>query len=918
MVEIRRSRLGNNKIQNPFAGGSSTNGSGGGSSSRLATVFRLIIIAIIGILGFRIFLKPSSSSTSGNGNTHPTSLDERGKPHPMGLDERLQHSKQQQQQQSQAGQGHLRKQQQPIIKPPPPQPGADLDSSARNTDDDKNIDKGEEEGKKKGDDATNNGTDDHANDNNTNNSGDKEDDEGGENEKEKADEEDNNSDNSEDNTDDEKQKKEDSKEDEEDGAEDKNKEEVVQHDDVEQQQKGDGAGEENDDRVAEENEKIGETKTTSQKKANKAPPTSGAEKNPIVVEKKGTGPTNVGYVKDFIHERANPAHRGHRVELMDLTNEVAKLVDETGEIVPCETLVGDYLTASMETNPKCLDQDTPLIAYNPERFPRTWCGHNIDPGAAITLDEHCTDKTVHHFSSIAEADVPPVSGDHMPPILIKSKKETKGDDLQFESVKCNIPCEIEKDMEIGAGDVYIDEEESWTITQTMKDGYYDLSAKIERIDFMKDHYYSTQSFKSDVPLTYYDFNKYNLHDRVAVDFDATKPSAIYLADSNCAASATRRSKYYGAMKSKVTVDSYGSCSHSKDPPDGISLDKLDDRIKLMREYRIVLAFDTASSKDHISPMIWEALISGSVPVVVGSDNIREHLPRKSYISKTGFSNWDDLAEYVGKVIDDKELWESYQTWREDDDAISAVEAKYEFSKTSPTCRLCRWAYAKKYGLGWNNTAQQVRDIIKVPKEKFCTSANHGLVHLPFSEEWILKGGEERSSVLSDDSGGESCSRLYARSNIDVGSFSSHREVVYHDGVADFTLSDIKNESSDSSGALRLSFPGIRNPDGAAFLDTHTTISTAKGSLVSSATVQDDLVKVTVLADWNANIVGAGEGVLEVTINADSSDRKRRIRVIIEEMNAVHDKLTEFYPSSFYKRMAKDFIDPLPIFFANSE
>lgn len=634
--------------------------------------------------------------------------------------------------------------------------------------------------------------------------------------------------------------------------------------------------------------------------------------NPIVVEKKGTGSTNVGYVKDFVHERKNPTHRTQKVKVKDMAQEVARLVKEAS-VTPCETLEGDGSSTTITVNPKCLDSDTPIIAYNPESFPRTWCGQEIAPGSAVTLTEHCDDSTVHLFSH----EVPPVSGEHMPPIIIKSKREVKAEDLSLEAIECNIPCQREKDVQEGFAEWYIDGEESWWITQTMLDGYYDRRAKIERTDFMKDHYFSTQSFKSDVPLTYFDFDQHSLRNRPAIDFDSAKPVAAYLVDSNCAGSATKRNKYYGAMKAAISIDSYGSCGHNKDLPDGMSLDKLDDRVAIMKQYRIVLAFDEASSKDHISSVIWEALISGSLPVVVGSDNIREHLPPKSYINKADFSTWDDLAEYVKKVMDDKELWDSYHAWRDDDESVAAVEAKYAFTKTGATCRLCRWAYAKKYGLGWDQLQQQVRELIRVPRDKFCTTADHGLVSRPFSEKWVSKDGSTET-LLKEDSVGESCSLLTTSGDIDVGAFRSQRKIVQHDGVTDFIISEIQNESPDSDAVLRLEFPGIRNPDGAYFANTHTTVPTIKGPTVSSATIQDDLVKITVLADWETSITCSGEGALEIVVRADKREgsRARRVRVIIEEMSAVHDKLTEFYSSSFFRRMTKDFVDPLPIYFPN--
>ena len=47
------------------------------------------------------------------------------------------------------------------------------------------------------------------------------------------------------------------------------------------------------------------------------------------------------------------------------------------------------------------------------------------------------------------------------------------------------------------------------------------------------------------------------------------------------------------------------------------------------------------------------------------------------------------------------------------------------------------------------------------------------------------------------------------------------------------------------------------------------------------------------------------------------DLLRRIRVITEDMNSLHDKLTEFFPSPFGKMMTQDFVDPLEMFYVES-
>jgi hypothetical protein len=529
------------------------------------------------------------------------------------------------------------------------------------------------------------------------------------------------------------------------------------------------------------------------------------------------------------------------------------------------------------------------------------------------MNEHCTDPFVHLFPS----EVPSESDQEIPPIIIKSEKAKDVPKEKLETVECDISCQQEKDMK---GDDRFIDGETWIIRQTMADGYYESSAKIERRDFMKEKFYSTQSWASSIPLTFFNYEKHNLRNRPPVEFDSTKEQAIYIVNSQCAAQGTKRLKYFSAMESHVKIDSYGKCGHNIDVPDGMNIDTMEGRVALMKQYRIVLAFDQTKTKDHIYDIVWEALISGSVPVVVGAENIRDHLPPKSFINGGEFSNWDELAEYVKKVLSDKELWESYQKWRTDEAALTAFETRYEFSRTSPACRMCRWAFARKYGLGWDHTKQQIKPM-KVPKDKLCTTADHGLVSKPFSEHWMTVVGQD-DKVLEEESDGEQCSALTADGEVDGGSFKASRKVVHHDGVTDIIITDVKRDHVDTDVVLRLKFPGVRNPDGACFYNTHSLVPTTRGPKVSSASIQDDEIKVTVLADWETTVRSTGEGVLEVYVQkrdvGEAEDNStRRIRVIIEETAKIHDKMTEFFPSSFGKIMTKDFVDPLGVFFADS-
>ena len=298
----------------------------------------------------------------------------------------------------------------------------------------------------------------------------------------------------------------------------------------------------------------------------------GAPINGIVLNKKGSGPTKVGYVKDFEFEVANPEFRNVGVKLNG-TEVVAKLLNEAS-VKPCHILQ----EGRQIIDPKCLDTDTPLIAYNSADFPRTWCGGTeIKPLTAVQLEHGRCDPTfttdpVHIFSmsSAMREHFPPVSGQGMPPIIVKSHRDeiTEAD---LESVECNIPCKHEKGID--GFRLYIDGQ-SWTITQTMQDSWSSQIAKIDRTDYRMDQYYSTQSFKSSVPLTYFDFSKHSLRNRPPLDWDTAKNRAVYMVNTACASQASKRNKYFHATSAAYPVDAMGTCQHNVDVPEGHTIDTL--------------------------------------------------------------------------------------------------------------------------------------------------------------------------------------------------------------------------------------------------------------------------------------------------------------------------------------------------------
>jgi hypothetical protein len=138
-------------------------------------------------------------------------------------------------------------------------------------------------------------------------------------------------------------------------------------------------------------------------------------------------------------------------------------------------------------------------------------------------------------------------------------------------------------------------------------------------------------------------------------------------------------------------------------------------------------------------------------------------------------------------------------------------------------------------------------------------------------------------------------------------------------VTDIHIVSVETESADEDVVLRLHVD-IKNTEGAFFRNTHTLVPTVRSPVVSSATIQDESSKVTVLANWETTVHSPDEGIIEILIHPKGASfatgPSHRIRVITEDINPLHDKMTEFFPSSFGKLMTKDFVDPVEMYYVD--
>ena len=624
--------------------------------------------------------------------------------------------------------------------------------------------------------------------------------------------------------------------------------------------------------------------------------------NPTEDKVAGTHAAANYYFADFAYERENPPFR--HANVADWTESHEKVVQQLPqkEIRSCQYKSDDH---SILFHQACRKKDTKLVAYNSAHFERTWCGVSIPQGMAVEIPEHC-DEPVKLFAK----NHPPIDGQGMPPIVVTSTAAVTSS-TALKEVSCDVPCRFE---EKPSGDKRYIAGTEWKIIHTMNDPSKQDDAKVERTAFRQDVYYSTTSFKSSVPLSFFSFDEHDVF-APAVDFDKVDASGSYLVNSVCAPHATKRNRWAGAVEEQFPVKNYGSCAHNTDLPKGKSLDKKEDRMELLRNHRFNLALEAGDAKDHITPVVWEAISSGTLPVILGAQNIKEHLPLDSFVAASGFQKYGDLGPVVAKIAGNKTEWQKYQAWRTNAEYKRQFDLKYNFTRTSPECRMCRWAYAKRYGLGWSHEQQYVHET--TIDRRLCLDDTTKLVSKPFSESWLKVTNQVYSDVMK---AGEKSTCSDSSSTISIPQdLKLTRTVSAHDNVVDIVVSDFIKEVPGSDIVLRLELP-VLNAEGSYFPSPHVLVSTARGAVASSLAIQDSKSKVIVLASWNTEVTSTKEGVVEVIIRRsdeemhNAEDEMRRIRVVIEDMSELNDKTTEFYPSSFAKLLIQDFVDPLELFY----
>ena len=529
-----------------------------------------------------------------------------------------------------------------------------------------------------------------------------------------------------------------------------------------------------------------------------------------------------------------------------------------------------------------------LTYYNPLGRERILCdGTTIQSNSKVTLQSKCNEPS-RLFSVI-----PDRSGQGMPPVRMGFKGYT--DRHAEKTFPCDIPC-----IDSGSPQIVttryvesIDGGSDWQLIFSMEGEAYYKNLAINPTAYKHNRFYSTTSYRSEIPLPYFSWSEYNIQGP-AVNFDTAIKGAAFLA-RNCDSNNNREEIVRQLQASSFRIDSLSSCLHNAEPPAGVNLG---DKKDVMKHYLFYLAFENQCTEDYITEKLWGPFESGTVPVYYGSPNIKEHVPKDSVIVVEDFATTADLADYLQKVANNKALYEKHQAWRLEP-LPPPFHAKYDFTEVHSTCRTCRWAYSRFYGLGWNHGNQSLREL-ETPREP-CVQPESGLLEKPVVEKW-LPGPREAQQVL------QTRSTSSFGCNVDVSIMkidnrSLRRTLRAQDGAIDFWIEQDGESEAVASTVLLLEAPfPLSNED----IDLKL-VMTGHVRLQNNRTRYSVLTWPRLSVKLRKNEDG---GVIEIPVEASSLPL--RIRILVEDIDTFH-KGAEQEENFFGKLMIEDFYNPIETF-----
>jgi hypothetical protein len=139
-----------------------------------------------------------------------------------------------------------------------------------------------------------------------------------------------------------------------------------------------------------------------------------------------------------------------------------------------------------------------IIYYNPHKEKRIICGQEIAPGAKLDFKEPCREQP-RLFRRI-----PDLTGQDLP--VVTTSFQGGGAEQDFE---CDIPCRFKGSPSIVDKRTVLGTD--WVLDFSMEGPQYYANLNIDPNAYLQNRFYSTTSYRSEVPLPYFSWAEYKIH-----------------------------------------------------------------------------------------------------------------------------------------------------------------------------------------------------------------------------------------------------------------------------------------------------------------------------------------------------------------------------------------------------------------------
>ena len=189
---------------------------------------------------------------------------------------------------------------------------------------------------------------------------------------------------------------------------------------------------------------------------------------------------------------------------------------------------------------------------------------------------------------------------------------------------------------------------------------HNIFRKVQNITFIKGFFNWTMTIRrdSDIYAPYVSFKQTSLRNKRPNVFKLhTKTHMIAWFVSRCK-SFSKREDYVEELSRFIPVDIFGKCGSLSCPRDNARR-----CYRMLRKYKFYLSFENSICKDYITEkVIYPMMYAGVIPVVRGGANYSFYLPPNSYINVDDFESPKQLSEFLFKLSEDPEKYNSFFDW----------------------------------------------------------------------------------------------------------------------------------------------------------------------------------------------------------------------------------------------------------------